>query len=243
MFRSDLENEFREAGKLDQNLSEEKNKNRTLQMEMDKLRRVAETTHMKDTEYIQVLQEKLQVSLATEDKLRSELAHLRQEYKHLEIKLISVKEEMKCQKLDQSPAISDLKLEQAKYFGLLENYEKEQRNNIDLQNNLKHVENERFRYQSQLEIAREEKEKLLSSLALVEGVKEHLETDLKRKIEEVSAREDEIQWLQLRIKTLTDADAKKQQQRTSEYHELKTLRKTVNDAREFMVSSSVSIIG
>lgn len=182
------------------------------------------------------MQGKLKSSLVIEEKLRNEISSMRQEHKNLEIRLSSMREHIESQKIDQLPGLIDLlKTEQMKYIALVEEYEKEQRNNSELRDILKKIETERNRYEKQLEVVVEEKESLVSNLVLVEGIKEQLETDLRRIKEELKAKEDECEWLQKRIKTMSDAEAKRQDKRASEHYELKGLRRGLENAKEVII--------
>lgn len=169
--------------------------------------------------------------------MRNEISTMRQERKNLEIRLSSMRERIESQqKIDQLPGLVDLlKAEKTKYIGLVEDYEREQRNNSELRDTLKKCEIERNRYEKQLEVVAEEKESLVSELVLIEGIKEQLESDLRRIKEELKGKEDECDWLQKRIKTMSDAESKRQDKRASEHYELKGLRRGLENAREVII--------
>ncbi|XP_043495852.1 A-kinase anchor protein 9-like isoform X7 [Polistes fuscatus] len=234
--KSDLVEESKKITELDKELSSERNLVRTLKLQMEKNEKIMQTAHIQDNELIETLREKLKSSLVIEEKLRNEISSMRQEHKNLEIQLSSMREHIESQKIEQLPGLVDLlQTEQKKYIELVEEYEKEQRKNIELRDSLKIIETERNRYEKQLEVVVEEKESLVSSLVLADGIKEQLEIDLRRTKEELKAKEDECEWLQKRIKTMSDAEAKRQDQRTSEHYELKGLRRELENAREVII--------
>ncbi|KAI4487627.1 hypothetical protein M0802_011983 [Mischocyttarus mexicanus] len=229
--KSDLIEESKKVTKLDKELSDERNLVRTLKLQMEKSLTDMQSTHIKDNELIQTLQEKLKSSLMIEEKLRNEISSVCQDHKNLEIQLSSMREHIKSQKIEHLPDLVDLlQTEQKKYIELVEEYKKEQRKNVELRDFLKKLERERNRYEKQLEVVVEEKEHVLSSLILAKGIKEQLEIDLRRTKEELKAKEDECEWLQKRIKTMSDAEAKRQDQRTNEHCELKGLRRDLENA-------------
>lgn len=230
-----MEEEYKKVAKLDKELSAEKHLVRTLKIQIERDQRAMQTAHFQDTELINLLREKLKSSMESESKLRNELSQLRQENKALEIRVSTMKEHIKSQKTDEEPKIAEvLENERKKYLSLMEKFEKEERNNIELRDTLKGAEMEKNRYEKQLELEMDEKEKLISSLALIEGIKEHLDSDLRRTKVALKTRDEECEWLQKRIKTMIDAEAKRQEQRTSEHSELKSLRRELNNAQEFM---------
>ncbi|KAF7399657.1 hypothetical protein HZH68_008249 [Vespula germanica] len=234
--KSDLSQESKKIMELDKELSGERNLVRSLKLQMEKSQKLMQSAHVQNNELIECLQGKLKSSLVIEEKLRNEISSMRQEHKNLEIRLSSMREHIESQKIDQLPGLIDLlKTEQMKYIALVEEYEKEQRNNSELRDILKKIETERNRYEKQLEVVVEEKESLVSNLVLVEGIKEQLETDLRRIKEELKAKEDECEWLQKRIKTMSDAEAKRQDKRASEHYELKGLRRGLENAKEVII--------
>lgn len=95
------------------------------------------------------------------------------------------------------------------------------------------------KYEKQLEIATEEQERLISSLALTNGLKEILETDLRRTVEELKAREEHCNYLQKQLKLLTEN--KKQDQRDSELEKIKELSREINIAREVRIELEADI--
>ncbi|XP_015171132.1 PREDICTED: golgin subfamily A member 4-like isoform X2 [Polistes dominula] len=234
--KSDLVEESKKVTELDKELSSERNLVRTLKLQMEKNEKTMQMAHIEDNELIETLREKLKSSLVIEEKLRNEISSMRQEHKNLEIQLSSMREHIESQKTEQLPGLVDLlQTEQKKYIELVEEYEKEQRKNVELRDSLKKIETERNRYEKQLEVVVEEKESLVSSLVLADGIKEQLEIDIRRTKEELKAKEDECEWLQKRIKTMSNAEAKRQDQRTNEHHELKGLRRELEHTREVII--------
>lgn len=234
--KSDLTEESKKLEKLEEELSSEKNLVRTLKIQIEKEHRAMQSGHIQDSELIEFLQNKLKTSLDNEAKLRNDLSTLRQEHKSLEIQLSLMKDHVESQKTDELPKLADLlENERKKYLSLMENFEKEERDNAELKDTLKKLQMEKSRFEKQLEVEVEEKEKLISSLALIEGIKDHLQTDLRRTKEELRAREEECDWLQKRIRTMLDAESRRQEQRTSEHNELKALRREISNTREVMM--------
>ncbi|XP_034190304.2 uncharacterized protein LOC117608800 isoform X2 [Osmia lignaria lignaria] len=234
--KSDLTEESKKLEKLEEELSSERNLVRTLKIQIEKEHRAMQSGHIQDSELIEFLQNKLKTSLDNEAKLRNDLSTLRQEHKSLEIQLSLMKDHVESQKTDELPKLADLlEGERRKYLSLMENFEKEERDNAELKDTLKKLQMEKSRFEKQLEVEVEEKEKLISGLALIEGIKDHLQTDLRRTKEELRAREEECDWLQKRIKTMLDAESRRQEQRTSEHNELKALRREISNTREVMM--------
>ncbi|XP_076276510.1 uncharacterized protein LOC143207205 isoform X3 [Lasioglossum baleicum] len=235
--KSDLEEECKKVAKLNEELFSEKNLIRNLKIQIEKEHRSMESGHVQDSELIEYLQNKLKTSLDNERKLRNDLSMLRQEHKSIEIQLSLMKEHVQSQKsTDELPKLADLlETERKKYLSMTESFEKEERNNAELKDTLRKLQTEKNRFEMQLEMEVEEKEKLISNLVLVDGIKEHLQTDLSRTKEEMKAREEECEWLQKRIKTMSDAESRRQEQRTSEHNQLKELRREIINTREVMV--------
>ncbi|XP_031829895.1 uncharacterized protein LOC116425825 isoform X3 [Nomia melanderi] len=234
--KSDLTEECKKVAKLNEELFSEKNLVRSLKIQIEKEHRSMQSGHLQDSELIEFLQNKLKTSLDNEAKLRNDLSVLRQEHKSLEIQLSLMKEHVQSQKSDELPKLADLlETERKKYLSLMESFEKEERNGAELKDTLRKLQTEKNRLQKQLEVEVEEKEKLISSLALVKGIKDQLQMDLSRTKDELKSREEECEWLQKRIKTMSDAESRRQEQSTDEHNELKGLRREINNAREVMV--------
>ncbi|XP_043259334.1 A-kinase anchor protein 9-like isoform X1 [Colletes gigas] len=233
---SNLAEESKKVAKLDEELSSEKNVIRSLKIQIEKEHRAMKSGHIQDSELIEFLQHKLKTSLDNEAKLRNDLSLLRQEHKSLEIQLSLMKDHVQSQKADDLPKLTDLlETERKKYLTLVENFEKAERNNAELRDTVRKLQMEKNRFEKQLEVEVDEKEKLISSLALIEGIKDHLQTDLRRTKEDFKAREKECEWLQKRIKSMSDTENRRQEQSTTEHNELKALRREINNAREVMM--------
>ncbi|XP_012282574.1 golgin subfamily A member 4 isoform X1 [Orussus abietinus] len=233
--KSFLDEECKKVTHLDEELSSEKNVVRNLRIQIQREQNATHVSQAQNSELIAHLRRKLEDSLNVEDKLRKDLATMRQEQKSLEAQLSSVREHVQSQQVEDVPKLSELlRSEQKKYVALVEEVEKEQRKSSELELTLKRTVAEKNRCEQRLEVALEEKEKFISSLVLAEGIKEHLETDLKRTKEELKSREDECEWLQKRIETMTNAETKRQQQRSNEHNELKSLRREVANCRDVM---------
>lgn len=234
--KADLTQESKKVTELDKELTNERHTVRTLKLQVEKNQKAMQSAQMQDNELIEFLQAKLKSSLEMKEKLPNKISSMRQEQEDLEVQLNSMREHVESEKSDKSSGLVDLlQIERKKYIKLLEEYEKEQRNNAELKDSVKKIEMEKNRYEKHLEVVMEEKESLVSSLVLVEGIKEQLETDLRRTKDELKAKEDECEWLQKRIKMMSDAEAKRQDQRSSEHYELKSLRRELDNAREVIV--------
>lgn len=234
--KSDLTEESKKVVKLDDELSSEKKLMRMLKIEIEKEHRTMQIEHIRNSELIDFLQNKQKNSLDNEAKLKNELNLLRQEYKNLEMQLSLMKEHVQSQKADDLPKLTDLlENERKKYLLLMENFEKEEKNNVELKDTLKKLQIEKNRIEKQLEVEEEKKENLISNLILIEGTKDHLQTDLRRTKEELKAKEEECEWLQKRIKTMSDAETRRQERSTSEHNDLKASRREINNAREVIM--------
>lgn len=232
---ADLDDKCKKVSELDDRLSSKRSIIRSLQAQLQKEKYASHTAQTHDSELISQLRIKLMASLESEEQLRKDLTILRHEHKNLEIQLNSVRAQMESQKPDEPSALTELlKAEQTKCIAVAEMFEKEKRENAELRNSVKTMQTEKNRYEKQLEIAIDEQDKLVSSLALAEGVKEHLDIELKRTKEEWKSKNEECEWLQKRIKTLSDSLVKRQQQATDEQTELKSLRRGMSNAREVM---------
>ncbi|XP_046753841.1 centromere-associated protein E-like isoform X2 [Diprion similis] len=239
--KSDLEEESRTVTRLNEDLAKEKDTSRHLRIRFEREQTAIHQTQKHDSELITTLRMKLEASLDAEDKLRSQLSDIRRDHKRIETELNTVREKMKNQKVADTVSLKEqylqemIEAEQKKYVTVAEKCEKEERKNVELTDNIRRIVNEKSKCERELEMVNDDREKLASKLALVEGIKEHLETDLKRTRDELRAREGECEWLQKRIDTITEAEAKRQQQRTDEHNELKSLRREVANTREVMV--------
>ncbi|XP_012253145.2 A-kinase anchor protein 9 isoform X3 [Athalia rosae] len=246
--KSVLEEESKTVTRLDKELARERDTSRQLKIHYQREQTASHQAQMQDSEMIAALRMKLEASLDAEAKLRSDLSAMRREHKSIETELNVVIEKMKAQKLDDAVDLKEkylqemIEAEQKKYVAIAEKCEKEERKNIELADNIRRIENEKTRYERELELANDHKEKLASKLALVEGIKEHLETDLKRTKDDLKAREEECEWLQKRIDTITEAEAKRQQQRTDEHNELKSLRREIANTREVMLDLEADML-
>ncbi|XP_043270421.1 A-kinase anchor protein 9 isoform X2 [Venturia canescens] len=227
---------------LDAEVSSKRSIVRNLEVQLQREKFTSQTAHNHDSELISQLRIKLVASLDNEERVRRELTQLRQEHKNLETRLNTARDQIELQKSGESHVLKDLlETEQTKYVKMAEFYEKEQRDNAELRETLDRVEAEKNRCEKELECANEEHDKLASSLALAEGVKDHLEIEVKRAKEELKSREEECDWLQKRIKTLSDGLAKRQQQTSEEHVELKNLRRGLSNAREVMLDLKADI--
>ncbi|XP_043509217.1 pericentrin-like isoform X1 [Frieseomelitta varia] len=234
--KSDLAEESKKVTKLDEELSSEKNLVRKLKIQFEKEFKAMQAGHIQNSDLIEYLQSKLKSSLDNETKLRNELSLLREEYKNLEIQLSLIKDHVESQKADDLPKLTKLlETERKKYVSLMENFEKERKENAELKDALRKLQMEKNRCEKQLEVELEKEENLKSNLMLIEGNNDHLQIDLRRIKEELKMRQEECEWLQKRIKTMSDAETKRQEQKSTEHNELKNLRRETNNAREVIM--------
>ncbi|KOX75559.1 Pericentrin [Melipona quadrifasciata] len=234
--KSDLAEESKKVTKLDEELSSEKNLVRRLKIQFEKEYKAMQAGHIQNSDLIEFLQSKLKNSLDNETKLRNELSLLREEYKNLEIQLSLIKDHVVSQKAGDLPKLTELlETERKKYISLMENFEKERKENAELKDALRKLQMEKNRCEKQLEVELEKEENLRSNLMLIEGNNDHLQIDLRRTKEELKTRQEECEWLQKRIKTISDAETKRQEQKSTEHNELKNLRREINNAREVIM--------
>lgn len=234
--KSDLTEESKKVTKLDEELSSEKNLVRRLKIQFEKEYKAMQAEHIQNSDLVEFLQSKLKNSLDNETKLRNELSLLREEYKNLEIQLSLIKDHVVSQKAGDLPKLTELlETERKKYISLMENFEKERKENTELKDALRKLQMEKNRCEKQLEVELEKEENLRSNLMLIEGNNDHLQIDLRRTKEELKTRQEECEWLQKRIKTISDAETKRQEQKSIEHNELKNLRREVNNAREVIM--------
>ncbi|XP_067211849.1 golgin subfamily A member 4-like isoform X3 [Linepithema humile] len=231
--KADLAEETKKIVKLDRELASERNTAKFLRMQIEENRRITEAGRVQDTKLVEYLQKKLQVSLENEEKLRNDLALMRQEQINLDSKLISMR---KLLEAENNRNVTKDELERTS-----ENVEENCENNAELRVTLKRLETEVNKCEKRLEIADEERERLISGLALANGLKEILEADLRRTADDLKAREEECNYLQKQLKMFTEAEGKKQEQRDVELEEIKGLRKEISIAREARIDLEADI--
>ncbi|XP_028981980.1 pericentrin isoform X2 [Diachasma alloeum] len=226
--KSDFERECKRNSNLSEELSSKKAAMRNLEVQVKKEKTAHQNSQMEDSNMIEMLRIKLTSSLNTEQQLRDNNLSLREKNKMLMSQLSALKFQIESRAEVAPLEIPSPDPEVPERLSELE------RENQDLRSTLQSLESERNKYKKDLEIAIEENEKLLSTLAIVEGDKDHLEIIQRRLKETIKTREEEIEWLQRRIKGLTDAEDKRQQQRSDDEHELKSLRQEIKNVREVM---------
>ncbi|XP_018368606.1 PREDICTED: A-kinase anchor protein 9-like isoform X3 [Trachymyrmex cornetzi] len=236
--KTDLTEEMRKVVKLDKELLSERDVVKFLRMEIEEHRRMAEVGRIQDTELIEFLQTKLKASLDNEEKLRNDLASMRQQQINLDSQLTSMRKSIEIENISRSLS-NFAATAQNESERTSENLEESRKHNAQLKENIKKLENEMSKYEKRLEIATEEQERLISSLALTNGLKEILEADLRRTAEELKAREEHSNYLQEQMKMLTEN--MKQGQRNAELDEIKELRREINDAREIRIELEADI--
>ncbi|XP_018308232.1 A-kinase anchor protein 9 isoform X3 [Mycetomoellerius zeteki] len=236
--KADLTEETKKAVKLNKELLSERDVVKFLRMEIEEHRRMAEVGRIQDTELIEFLQTKLKASLDNEEKLRNDLASMRQQQINLDSQLTSMRKSIEIENISRSLS-NFAATTQNESEKTSENLEESRKHNAQLRENIKKLENEMSKYEKQLEIATEEQERLISSLALTNGLKEILEADLRRTAEELKAREEHCNYLQEQVKMLTEN--MKQDQRDAELDEIKELRREINNAREIRIELETDI--
>lgn len=113
----------------------------------------------------------------------------------------------------------------------------EKRKCEDVQEALKKLENEKLSLQQQVQVSQTEIEKLTKSVEVESLAKDQLKMDLCRAKEELKTKTKECDWHKSILKTVSDAEEKRKQQRGSEHSELKTLRRDLKNTQEILVSS------
>ncbi|XP_018057881.1 PREDICTED: A-kinase anchor protein 9-like isoform X1 [Atta colombica] len=236
--KADLTEEMKKVVKLDKEFLSERDVVKFLRMEIEEHRRMAEVGRIQDTELIEFLQTKLKASLDNEEKLRNDLASMRQQQINLDSQLMSMRKSIEIENISRnlSNFAATAQNESERTSG---NLEESRKHNAQLKENIKKLENEMSKYEKRLEIATEEQERLISSLALTNGLKEILEADLRRTAEELKAREEHCNYLQEQVKMLTEN--MKHGQRNAEFDEIKELRREINDAREIRIELETDI--
>ncbi|KYN07669.1 Pericentrin [Cyphomyrmex costatus] len=233
--KTDMTEEMKKMVKLNKELLSERDVVKFLRMEIEQHRRMAEVGRIQDTELIEFLQAKLKASLENEEKLRNDLASMRQQQINLDSQLTSMRKSIEIENINRNFA-GTVENESERTS---ENLEESRKQNAQLKENIKKLENETSKYKEQLEIGTEEQERLISSLALTNGLKEILETDLRRTAEELKAREEHCNYLQEQVKMLTEN--MKQGQQKAELDEIKELRREIKDAREIRIELEADI--
>lgn len=89
--KADLTEETKKVIKLDKELMSERNAVKFLRVQIEEHRRMAEVGRIQDTELIEFLQTKLKASLQNEEKLRNDLASMRQQQIDLDSQLTSMR--------------------------------------------------------------------------------------------------------------------------------------------------------
>ncbi|XP_011164731.1 golgin subfamily A member 4 isoform X3 [Solenopsis invicta] len=235
--KADLTEEMKKVAKLDKELASERNVVKFLRGQIEEHRRMTEVGRVQDTGLIEFLQTKLKASLENEERLRNDLASMRQQQINLDSQLTSMRKLIEIENANKN--LSSFAITQDVSKRTSENLEESREHNTELRENIKKLENEMSKYEKKLEIATEEQERLISSLALTNGLKEIVETDLRRTMEELKAREEDCNYLQKQLKMLTES--KKQDQRNAELDEIKELRREINIAREIRLELETDI--
>ncbi|XP_033220646.1 golgin subfamily A member 4-like isoform X3 [Belonocnema kinseyi] len=239
--KSELEEERKKVTGLDEEIFKQRNGIRSLNARIEKERKNMESLQEQDAELLSALRKKLTSSVKAESKLREELNQVRQDCQALEIQLSTLTRQEKSFDGNAKVPSEMLEQEHQKYFKLTEKFEKEQRNNEELRDNLKLKEIEKRRCEEQLEIAIEKQESLNSKLALVECDKDQLSTNLCRIKGELRAKEEECEFLQKKIKTMTDAEAKRQEKKSNDNVELKRLRREMENNKDVLRDLEVDL--
>lgn len=100
--KSDLTEETKKVVRLDQELMSERNTIKFLRMQIEEHRRKTEMARVQDTNLIEFLQKKLMISLENEEKLRNDLASMRQQQINLESQFTSMKKLIETENINLS---------------------------------------------------------------------------------------------------------------------------------------------
>ncbi|XP_011700437.1 PREDICTED: thyroid receptor-interacting protein 11-like isoform X2 [Wasmannia auropunctata] len=235
--KASLTEEMKKVVQLDKELVSERNAVKFLRKQIEEHRRTAETERKQNSDLIEFLQTKFKASLENEEKLHNDLASMRQQQINLESQLTSMRKLMETENANK--ALSNFTATtQDESERTNENLEENREHNAELRENIKKLENEMSKYEKKLEIAMEEQERLTSSLALTNGLKEILETDMRRALEELKAREEECDFLQKQLKIVKSM---KHGQRDAGLEEIEELRREINTAREIRMELEADI--
>ncbi|XP_011314815.1 A-kinase anchor protein 9 isoform X3 [Fopius arisanus] len=226
--KSDYERECKRNTNLSEELSSKKAAVRNLEVQVKKEKTAHQNSQMEDSNMIEMLRIKLTASINTEQHLRDNNLSLKEKNKQLTSQLTALKCQIESKAGGPPPEIDIPTPEVPDKLSDLE------REIEDLKTSLQTMESERNKYKKDLEIAIEETEKLLSNLMIVEGDKDHLEIIQRRLKTTIKTRDEEIEWLQKKIKGLTEAEEKRQQQKSDQDNELKSLRQEIKNVREVM---------
>ncbi|KAL6435526.1 hypothetical protein ACFW04_005475 [Cataglyphis niger] len=230
--KADLAEETKKVVQLDKELMSERNAVKFLRMQIEEHRRKTEVGRAQDTELIEFLQKKLKASLENEEKLRNDLASMRQQQINLQSQFMSMKKLIETENLQGFAAVAQNKSERTN---------EDPKENTELQENIKRLETEASTYKKRLEIATEEREKLISSLALANGMKEIMEANLHRTTEELKVQEEECDQLQKQLKMMMEAENRKQEKRDTELDEIRRLHREISIARETRINLETDI--
>ncbi|XP_050446961.1 A-kinase anchor protein 9-like isoform X3 [Cataglyphis hispanica] len=233
--KADLAEETKKVVQLDKELMSERNAVKFLRIQIEEHRRKTEVGRAQDTELIEFLQKKLKASLENEEKLRNDLASMRQQQINLQSQFMSTKKLIETENLQGFAAAAQNKSERTNEDP------KESRENTELQENIKRLETEASTYKKRLEIATEEREKLISSLALANGMKEIMEANLHRTTEELKVQEEEYDQLQKQLKMMMEAENRKQDKRDADLDEIRRLHREISIARETRINLETDI--
>jgi len=100
--KADLTEEMKKVVKLDKELLSERDVVKFLRMEIEEHRRMAEVGRIQDTELIEFLQTKLKASLDNEEKLRNDLASMRQQQINLDSQLMSMRKSIEIENISRN---------------------------------------------------------------------------------------------------------------------------------------------
>lgn len=109
--KADLAEETKKVVQLDKELMSERNAVKFLRMQIEEHRRKTEVGRAQDTELIEFLQKKLKASLENEEKLRNDLASMRQQQINLESQFMSTKKLIETENLQEFAATAQNKSE------------------------------------------------------------------------------------------------------------------------------------
>lgn len=234
--KKSYENEVIKNSELSTSLSSQKTTRRNLEIQFRKEKAALLKLQSEDADLIEMLRIKCSASLKAENKLKDTLTDLRKKYEMAMSQLNNLKKQIESNKIEQQANYSSPQLPEAEQSSIkyAEKYEKEYRENIELQETIKKINTEKDRCVKNLEIAVEENEKLLSTVALLEDTKGHVEINLKHTIDELKLKTEECEWLQKRIKTMTDAENKRAEQKIDYENELKKLKREMSNMKEVM---------
>lgn len=222
--KSDVEDELKKVENLEKDLAKERHTVRYLTLQLQRENKSAEEDKSRDTELITQLRIKLEDALEMRHKLLLE-------QKNLEIV-------NSFNSFNNSGSRSTPEKQQLILIKELEDEKRKCENNQDF---MKKLEIEKNHSERQCKILEDERKKLVDNLDKVTFENEQLKTDLQKIKTNLKIKIKECEWQNSILKTVNDAENKRNQQQSEENSELKTLRKEIKNSRDLMIDFEIDM--